>query len=339
MTPTDPPVAESPEYPESPAGSGDPAVSPNVSPGDSPVATDTDSPVVTSTSPADPADAPVAEVLRPTLVGRLLEAARRRPGATAGFGVILLLLAASFLAPLPHDPLVPDATSTLQAPSAEHWFGTDRTGFDVFSRTIRAARLDLALALSGMLISLVVGVPLGLAASVKNRWSERLMRALDTFQAFPLLVLAIAIVSLTGNNLRNVVLAIALINTPRFMRLVRTEALAVREARFVEAAVSIGASPYRVMRRHVLPNVTGIIGVQSTLAAANAIVVIAALSFVGIGVTPPTPSWGSMIRSGTQNIATGSWWISIFPGAAVVLAVWALNRIADGLQAATGRSR
>ncbi len=264
---------------------------------------------------------------------------RRRPGVALGLGIIVVLLLASFIAPLPHDPEVAEAANTLQSPSLTHLFGTDRTGFDVFSRTIRAARLDLALAVAGTLLSMVIGVPLGLLASTKNRWSERLMRALDTFQAFPLLVLAIAVVSLTGNNLKNVVVAIGLINTPRFMRLVRADALAVRETRFVEAAISVGASPLRVLRRHVLPNVTGIILVQATLAAANAIVVIAALSFVGIGVTPPTPSWGSMIRSGTQNIASGSWWISIFPGLAVVLAVWSLNKIADGIQAGVGRSR
>ncbi len=188
-------------------------------------------------------------------------------------------------------------------------------------------------------ISMVLGVPLGLLASTKNKWSERLMRGLDTFQAFPLLVLAIAIVSLTGNNLKNVVVAIGLINTPRFMRLVRADALAVRESRYVEAAISMGGSPLRILRRHVLPNVSGIILVQATLAAANAIVVISALSFVGIGVTPPTPSWGAMIRSGSQNIASGSWWMSVFPGVAVVIAVWALNKIADGVQAGIGRSR
>lgn len=264
---------------------------------------------------------------------------RNRPGLGLGLLILGVILAASTFAPLPYDPIQADVSSTLQAPSWDHLFGTDRSGFDVFSRTIRAARIDLTLAVVGTLLSMVIGVPLGLLASTKNRWSERLMRGLDTFQAFPLLVMAIAIVSLSGNNLRNVVIAIGLINTPRFMRLVRADALAVRESRYVEAAVSIGASPVRVLRRHVLPNVSGIILVQATLTAANAIVVIAALSFVGIGVTPPTASWGSMIRSGTQNIASGSWWISIFPGLAVVLAVWALNKIADGVQAGIGRSQ
>jgi peptide/nickel transport system permease protein len=264
---------------------------------------------------------------------------RRRPGLGIGGSIIALLLLASFFAPLPHDPIVAVPSRALEAPSSEYIFGTDRTGFDVFSRTIRAARLDLALAVAGTLISMVLGVPLGLLASTKNKWSERLMRGLDTFQAFPLLVLAIAVVSLTGNNLKNVVVAIGLINTPRFMRLVRADALAVRESRYVEAAISVGASPVRILRKHVLPNVSGIILVQATLAAANAIVVISALSFVGIGVTPPTPSWGAMIRSGSQNIASGSWWMSVFPGVAVVIAVWALNKIADGVQAGIGRSR
>jgi peptide/nickel transport system permease protein len=163
------------------------------------------------------------------------------------------------------------------------------------------------------------------------------MRGLDMFQSFPLLVLAIAIVALTGNKLHNVVFAIAFLNIPRFVRLVRSEALSLRESRFVEAAYAIGASRTRVMTRHLLPNMTGTILVRASLTAAQAIIVIAALSFLGIGVTPPTPSWGALIQSGAQNITTGQWWVSLFPGCAVFLTVLALNQVGDGLESILGR--
>ena len=164
------------------------------------------------------------------------------------------------------------------------------------------------------------------------------MRALDAFQAFPLLILAIAIVSISGNRLENVVIAIALINIPRFMRLVRSEVLSLRESRFAEAAIAIGATKARVMFRHLLPNLTGIILAQVSIAAAHAIIVIAALSFLGIGITPPDASWGAMIQRGARNMTSGQWWVATFPGIAVVTAVASLNLIADGLDDIFNRS-
>jgi peptide/nickel transport system permease protein len=249
--------------------------------------------------------------------------------------VLLLLLLAGFFLPLPFDPIKPDPLNTSAAPDGTHWFGTDGDGFDVFSRTIASARRDLPLALAGTLFSLLVGVPLGLMVSTKGKWSERVMRGLDVFQAFPLVIIAIAIVTLTGNRLQNVVLAIMVINVPRFMRLIRSEALTLRESRFIEAAWAAGASRGRVLRRHVLPNVAGVTMVQSSLAAAQAMVVIAALSFLGVGVSPPNPSWGLMIQEGAKGMVTGQWWVVVFPGLAVFLAVVAFNLIADGLQLAT----
>ncbi len=264
-------------------------------------------------------------------------AIRNEKSIGLGVALVLLLLLAGFFSPLPYDPTEPHPFATLSPPGGEFWFGTDRVGFDVFSRTIAGATIDLPVALLGTTLSLIFGVPLGLIVSVKSRWSERVMRGLDMFQSFPLLVLAIVIVALTGNNLRNVVFAIALVNVPRFIRLVRSEALALRESRFIEAARSIGASKTRVMVRHMLPNVAGIILAQASLAAAHAIIVVAGLSFLGIGVAPQDPSWGAMIRVGSQNIATGDWWVSLFPGLAVFLTVTALNLISDGIQSALGR--
>lgn len=258
---------------------------------------------------------------------------RRHVGIVLGLAVLLGVLLAAFFAPLPHSPTQPDAAATLAAPSAEHWLGTDRSGFDVFSRTIAAGKLDLPLALIGTLLSLLIGVPIGLAASSKGRSGELIMRGLDVFQAFPLLVLAIVIVTLTGNNLRNVVVAIVLINAPRFIRLTRSEALSVRESRFIEAAHAMGASKRRVLWRHLLPNISGSILAQASLGAANAIVVVAALSFLGIGTSPSDASWGSMIRAGSQTMATGQWWVAFGPGLGVFLIVLSFNAVADGIMA------
>ncbi|SHL34987.1 peptide/nickel transport system permease protein [Pseudonocardia thermophila] len=270
---------------------------------------------------------PAAEV-----VTKIVNFARVSPGIVAGVAVLLFLLLASFLAPLPYDPVTPDPTSVLQPPSAQHIFGTDANGFDVFSRVVAAGRSDLPLALAGTLASLVIGLLVGLPLSVKSKWSEGFMRALDAFQSFPLIVLSVTIVSLTGNDIQNILYAIVIINGPRFIRLIRSEALAIREARFIEAAIATGARPRRVMFRHIMPNVIDVCLVQCSLTTANAVIVIAALNFLGIGVSPPTPTWGSMVQVGAQAISTGQWWIAIWPGVAIFIAIASLNMLANGIQ-------
>ena len=250
-----------------------------------------------------------------------------------GIGVLVAFTVAGAVIPLPFDPTAPDVNSPLVGPSADHWFGTDLSGFDVFSRVIRAASRDIPLALVGTLASLAAGVPLGLLASGKGKLGERIMRVTDVFQAFPLLVLSVVLVSLAGRtNQWNVVWAIMITNVPRFMRLVRAEGLALREARFIEAAYAIGATRKRIAFRHILPNVAGVILVQVSLSAAYALVVIAALAFIGIGAPPPDPSWGAMIKSGFSELANGKWWVSIFPGLAIFFCVAWLNVIADTLE-------
>ena len=255
-----------------------------------------------------------------------------------GVFILAAMLLASWLMPLPYDPIRPAAASTLQPPSGQHWFGTDSVGFDVFSRTIAAAGRDLPLAFIGAIAAAALGVLLGLLATTRGKFSSLIMRALDAFQAFPLLVLAIAIVTLTGNRLEMVIFAIIIIEAPRFMRLVRSEGLAIREARFIEAAEAIGARPSRVLLVHLLPNVSGVIAVQLSIATANALLVIAALSFLGIGVSPPDPSWGAMIQAGARQMTTGQWWVSLFPGLAVFVAVVSLNLVADQLDVIFERS-
>jgi ABC-type dipeptide/oligopeptide/nickel transport system permease subunit len=252
-------------------------------------------------------------------------------GIAAGLAVLAALLLASLFMPLPHDPLRPDPNAIMQAPGGAHPFGTDSIGFDVFSRTIESAQRDLPLALIGTLASLLIGVPLGLFAS-SGRLGEGLMRVVDAFAALPMIIIAVVAVQLLGGGMLNIVFALAIVNVPRFMRLVRGESLALRRSRFVEAAVAIGCSPLRVGLNHVFRNAYGIVLVQASLTMANAVVVIAAMSFLGIGVSPPTPTWGSMIQEGTSGMVQGHWWVVLFPALAIFVVVFALNLIADGIE-------
>ena len=239
------------------------------------------------------------------------------------------LVLAAYLAPLPFEPLEPSPMTRLQPPSGVHWFGTDNLGFDVFSRTVAAAKLDIPLALGGTGVSLLLGVFLGLLASTRSRWADVLMRGLDMFQAFPLLVFAMVVVTMIDDRISGIVIGIALIHTPRFVRVTRSRALSLRESRFVEAAVAIGASRARILSRHLLPNLLGIIAAQASLAAAHGIIVIAGLSFLGIGISPPEASWGAMIRIGAADIARGHWWPVMGPGLAIFITVFSFNAIAQ----------
>jgi len=253
-------------------------------------------------------------------------------GVSVGALILAGLVLSSFVLAFPFDPLTPDPRAMLQGPSALHPLGTDGSGFDVMARVFYSARLDIPLAVAGVLVSVLIGVPIGLLAGGRGKWTEWLMRAVEVFQAFPLIVLAIVIVQVTGNRVENVILALAIVNIPRFIRLVRAEVLAIRESRFIEAARATGATPGRITFRHILPNVPGIILVQSSLAAANGIVVIASLNFIGLGSNPPIPNWGSMIQEGSQYIPQGAWWIAIFPGVATLVTIIAFNLIADNLE-------
>jgi peptide/nickel transport system permease protein len=248
---------------------------------------------------------------------------------TFSFFILLFFSFGSFFISFPHDPYVTDIANRLLEPNKTYIFGTDEVGFDVFSRTIVAGKIDLFISLSGTIVALIIGLPLGLLASEKTRRAERIMKMLDMFQAFPLLVLAIVIVAMWGNNIRNVIFAIILINVPRFTRLIRSEALTVREKRFIEVATAMGGSNSRIIFKHLMPNILGTLLAQASITTAHSIVVVAALSFIGIGVVPPEASWGSMIRAGSQYMTTGQWWTSLFPGLAILVCVLSFNTISQ----------
>lgn len=228
-------------------------------------------------------------------------------------------------------------TLTTDAPSP-HWFGTDASGFDVFSRTVCAARTDLAIALVANALSFALGVLLGgLAGYFRNIASELLMRASDLLQSFPVFLTAMILVALAGRSWANIILAMVLLYTPIYLRLTRSEVMAVRERGFVEAARAVGVSEWRVALSHVLPNSLGPALVQSSVTIGFAILLTAGLSFVGAGVAPPTPEWGLMIATGSGQIVLGDWWPALFPGLAISLTVFGFACLGHALEQRYGR--
>lgn len=257
---------------------------------------------------------------------------RRRWRLFAMVGFLVTLVLVSLFAPLPHSATAPDPRAVLVAPSADHWFGTDQTGLDIFARTIRAAHLDLLVATGAMAIAVVVGTVLGLLASTRGRAPDIFMRGVDAFQAFPGLILVVAILSLIQGGTLTILAVIGLLSIAPFIRLVRAEGLIVRESGYVEFARVIGVPYRKVMVRHVLRNLSGVILVQASVGTAGAVAALAAISFLGFGVPPPTPTWGTMIESGAADITTGHWWPVVFPAIALTICILLLNRIADDVE-------
>ncbi|WP_181767846.1 ABC transporter permease [Streptomyces albidus (ex Kaewkla and Franco 2022)] len=257
----------------------------------------------------------------------------RRPVSAAGLGVVVLLLTLALLGPqlAPYGPNAVDVTRALQPPSMEHWFGTDDLGRDVLSRVVLAARVSLQVSLISVSIALVVGVVLGLVVGYFRGWADTvIMRVVDVVFAFPIMLLAIAIVAVLGPGVTTATVAIGVVYVPVFARVTRASALALREEPYVRAAAAIGAGPLRIIRAHVLPNVSAPVIVQTSLSLAFAILSEAALSFLGLGVQPPQPSWGRMLFDGKGF--TDAWWMSVFPGLAIFVTVLAFNLVGDGLR-------
>jgi peptide/nickel transport system permease protein len=234
---------------------------------------------------------------------------------------------------VPYDPLASNSAVALQPPSAAHWFGTDALGRDIFSRTVVATRLDLGIAVSAVAASFVIGMPLGLAAGLFGGWWDRIVtRASDTIMAFPLFVLAMGIVAALGNTVGNIVLATAIINLPFYVRVARAEANVRRSAGWIEAARLSGNGDARILAVHLFPNALPPAMVQVSLNMGWAILNAAGLSFIGLGVRPPTPEWGILVAEGAQFIVSGEWWVSFFPGAVLMLAVFSFNLLGDALR-------
>jgi len=253
--------------------------------------------------------------------------------AAVALFALFVLMAIFGPALVPYDPLASDSAAALKPPSAAHWFGTDALGRDIFSRTVVATRLDLGIALSAVAASFIIGMPLGLAAGFFGGWWDRIVTRLsDTIMAFPLFVLAMGIVAALGNTVGNIVLATAIINLPFYVRVARAEANVRREAGWIEAARLSGNGDARILAMHLFPNSLPPAMVQVSLNMGWAILNAAGLSFIGLGVRPPTPEWGILVAEGAQFIVSGEWWVSFFPGAVLMLAVFAFNLLGDALR-------
>lgn len=260
---------------------------------------------------------------------------RKNKPAIVGGVIVLLMVLVAVLAPViaPHDPLKQDYGAALQAPSAAHWFGTDDLGRDLLSRVIFGARSSLAAGVASVGLALLVGLPLGLVSGFyRGFWDEMvIMRVTDAFQSIPFLILALAMAAVLGPGLDKAVIAIGIGFTPAFIRMVRAQVLSQRESDYVQAARALGASDARIMFRHVLPNIAGPLIVQASLATASAIIAEAGLSYLGLGIQPPAPAWGSALKFG-QGYLTLAPWMSYFPGAAIFVTVLSINLLGDGLR-------
>ncbi len=258
----------------------------------------------------------------------------RRPAAALGLSVIVVVAAVALLAPIiaPYDPLATSWTAVRKAPSAAHWFGTDEIGRDVLSRVVWGARASLLAGIVSVLISLSIGVPVGLLAGYAGGKVDMLIsRLTDAVLACPFLILAIALAAFLGPSLTNAMIAIGISATPVVVRLTRGQTMAIKAEDFVLAARAIGNPPWRIALRHVLPNVVPALIVQATLAIAAAVIAEASLSFLGLGQQPPAPSWGSMLNV-AKNYIDNAPWMAVWPGLSIFVLVLSFNLVGDGLR-------
>lgn len=266
---------------------------------------------------------------------------RLRPLFATGYIIIGTIILMAIFAPLitPFDPIKADPANYLKPPGWPYLMGTDATGMDILSRVIYAPRVDLTIALVGTLLSALIGVALGVVAGYyesaggwRNFASGFVMRAADVQQAFPVFVFAVAVVAVMGQSVQSIVIAIVFVSAPTYLRLMRSQTLSIRRLRYVEAAYISGASDIQIMLRHVIPNAIAPVLAQLSVNIGWAIIITAALSFIGAGVEAPTPEWGSMIAMGFQSIVTGHWWPSIFPGLALAVTVFGFALIGSSVE-------
>jgi peptide/nickel transport system permease protein len=258
----------------------------------------------------------------------------KRKGAVVGLGIIVVFVGVAIFAPLfaPYDPIQQSWSTIRKPPSLQHWFGTDESGRDLFSRVIFGARASLLAGIVSITIALGLGVPVGLLAGYAGRWVDALIsRITDAMLACPFLILAIALAAFLGPSLENAMIAIGVTATPIFVRLTRGQVLAVKVEDYVEAARAVGNPPTRIAYKHILPNILPALIVQATISVATAIIAEASLSFLGLGQQPPAPSWGSMLNT-AQRFLTNAPWMAIWPGLAIFLIVLSFNMVGDGLR-------
>ena len=288
-----------------------------------------EAPVVPA-APAKPPQ-PRGELSRVRMVLRILSDNPITFGAFIAFAVLILLAA---FGPLlaPHDPFA-SSSATLAAPSGTHWFGTDQLGRDIFSRVLVATRLDLLTALGAVVISFAVGSVLGACAGFFAGWTDRIIgRVVDTIMAFPLFVLAMAVVAALGNSVINVVIATAIVNVPFYARVARAEVSVLRESGLVESSRLVGNGEFALLFGHLYPMAIPALVVQASLNMGWTMLNAAGLSFIGLGIRPPTAEWGIMVSEGANFIVSGEWWIAFFPGLALMGAVLCFNLLGDGLR-------
>jgi peptide/nickel transport system permease protein len=255
---------------------------------------------------------------------------------TSWVGLILLaiMILVALFAPLlaPYDPVEQHILHRLQPSSATYWLGTDSYGRDILSRIIWGARISLTVGVFSILLGMFLGGSFGLLAGYKGGWLDNIiMRVMDVFMSFPTLIMGLMIVAVLGASLTNLVVAIALTVAPRFARIARAPTVSIKERDFVEAGRAMGFSDLRIMAVHILPNIVGEILVMASLWIATAVRIEASLSFIGLGVKPPTPTWGGMIREGFEFILDAPW-LSVYPGLVILITVFAFNMLGDGLR-------
>jgi peptide/nickel transport system permease protein len=263
----------------------------------------------------------------------LLQGLIKNRGILTGFIIVIIFASFAIFAHLiaPYDPLAFSMRERFQSPNKNHLFGTDNYGRDIFSRIVFGSRISLKVGLTVMLITTILGTVLGLIAGYFSSIDYILMRAMDAFMAFPVMLLGISIVAILGPSEMNVAIALSVAYTPRTARIVRGAVLELKNSIFVQAARAIGAGDLRILLLHILPNALAPMIVQATFIFAYAVIAEAGLSFVGAGPAPPTPSWGNILCEGREYIRSSPW-ITIFPGLFIVITVLGLNLAGDGLR-------
>lgn len=275
----------------------------------------------------------MAGAANPTAEAGLLKTLSQRHSVLIGIAILAIVALAAVFAPLitPFDPGKLSIANRLKPPDAVHYFGTDELGRDIFTRVLFAGRVSMTVGIAVAVFSSLVGVVLGLAAGFFRRLDAPISRVVDAMMAFPDILLAIALVAALGGSVLNVIIALSIVYTPRVARIVRASTLVIRELTYVEAARALGVSTWRILTNHVLRNIVSPLIVQATFVFAYAMLAEAGLSFLGVGVDPSTPTWGTMINAGRKYVSTAGWMI-LFPGLAITLCVLALQIVGDGLR-------